>query len=86
MSKQIPVLWFKNLPEKEQEDFKSLLRSNFRTLDRLRQMLRDDLKALEALEENDDTYSNGYPFTQAFYNGRRRELKHILSYLSFLED
>lgn len=85
-SSSIPSTWFRHLPPDEQDDFKELLRSNHRVLGRLKEILEEDLSELERKEETDETYSAGYPYKQAYYNGQRKQIKQALKYLAFLED
>jgi hypothetical protein len=84
--KAIPTPWFKHLPPEEQEEFKLSLRANHRVLSRLKALVLEDLRIIEDNEDRDDYYSEGYPYKQAFHNGERKGLKHILNYLSFLEE
>jgi hypothetical protein len=84
--KPIATAWFKHLPVEEQEEFKKSLRAGHRILDRLKQLIREDCDAIAASEEKEENYNDGYPYRQAFLNGRRKSLKHVLEYLSFLED
>jgi hypothetical protein len=84
--KPIATAWFKHLPVEEQEEFKKSLRASHRILDRLKTLLIEDVDLIANVEEKDDTYTDGYPYKQAFLNGRRKSLKHVLDYLSFLED
>lgn len=87
MPKNVPTDWIKDIADPvEQEEFKKSLRANYRILDKMRKMLLEDLRALDDKEEKQETYDSGYPYLQAHLNGRRQSIKHMLNYLSFLED
>lgn len=84
--KSIPTPWFKHLPPDEQEEFKLSLRASHRVLSRLRELINEDCAAIDTSEEKEENYNDGYPYKQAFLNGQRKSLKHMLNLLSFLED
>lgn len=84
--KNIPVDWFKHLPPEEQEAFKESLRANHRILSRLRDIVQTDIQMLAEKEETENEYDGGYPYKQAFFNGKRASLRHIINLLSFLEE
>lgn len=86
MKKPIPTVWFKHLPDEEQESFKDSLRANHHILDRLNDILGEELQGLIQLEDAPATYDSGYPFRQAQINGMRKALRQIQKYLSFLEE
>ncbi len=86
-SKNVPTAWIRDIADPvEQEEFVKSLRANYRVLDKVRKLLLEDLRTLDDKEAKEETYDNGYPYLQAHLNGRRQAIKHMLDYLSFLED
>lgn len=84
--KNIPTKWFQNLPADQQEEFKEVLRASHRTLERLKDMLSQDLERLRDIEEDIEFYDRDSVTKYAHVNGRKAALKHVLQYLSFLEE
>lgn len=87
MMKELPVQWFKHLPEKDQGEFIALVRGNHRLLSRLLEIIDQRLYDLDTKEETEQTYKEpSYAYLQAFINGRRASLKDIRKLLDFMED
>jgi hypothetical protein len=87
LKKPVPVDWFRNLPEDEQEKFKELLRSSHRVLGRQKKILEQRLVDLEIKEVAEASYENpAWAYKQAHLNGRRAAIHDLLKLLDFLED
>lgn len=85
-TKPIPTVWFRHLPDEEQEDFKETLKSSFRVLDRMRAIVKDLEAQVEKLEGDPSTYDAGYAYKQAHLNGLKKAYQNVLQTLSFLEE
>jgi len=79
------TLWFQHLPSKEQEEFKSLVLSSHKVLDRLREIVYNKIKSGEMSRKTD--YDNpSWPYLQADKNGEQRAYKEMLDLLTFNSD
>lgn len=81
----LSVEWTKGLVGDEKDKFEDLVRNSTTLLTRLERIINDKLDVLDRKETSEDFHdSAGYPFNQAFVNGRRAELESILQLLQFL--
>lgn len=77
--------WFRHLPKEEQKDFEEYVRSSVQILSRLQTLLKEKEGSLTVAESKPETYDAGYPYRQAFFNGRRAGLQDTLRLLEFLD-
>ncbi len=89
-SKNIATVWTSHLKSKEdKEDFENTLRSRLNgdsITDRLVAIIKNRLDQIERQESSITNYdSSAWPYRQADMNGRRAELKVLLSLLTIKE-
>lgn len=70
--------WNSHLTGESAESFKELVLSSETVLSRLKTIIQDALKAIEAEEIKETSYDvPGWDYKQAFLNGRKAGLKEI---------
>lgn len=85
-TKALQTAWVKHLPEgKEKEDFISLVRNSRLVLGRLKDVLDEQLQGIARTEGSPETYDSGYPYLQAYMNGRRQAFLDLRKLVEFLD-
>ena len=76
--------WFRHLKPEEQKDFKGAVLNSRTALDRLREIITDELRSLDNSETNDNQFEDpNWAFKQSYRNGQRSKLKSLLNLLEF---
>ena len=86
MSRGLSTEWTRGVPEDERKDFEKLVRGNTLLLSRLLQIIEQRLVGITKEEGKFEIYSDGYPFKQAYLNGKKVALRDLKALLSFMED
>lgn len=76
--------WASHLSKEEREDFLDYVESQHRLLARLKDMLEAKYASQGSVEFSYDTYDAGYPFRQAFINGKKAAITEVLDLLNFI--
>lgn len=81
--------WFpsrvRNGSKEEREKFEKMIRGSASGLGRLKTIVEEELRAVEAPKPLDD-YDPGWPFKQADRLGQIRSYKKLLTLLEFIND
>lgn len=76
--------WFRHLKPEDQENFKNAVLNSTTALSRLREILTEELDALDKIETTDAQFSTpNWENHQAYRNGQRSKLRSLLSLLNF---
>lgn len=84
MSRDIQIEWVKHLKRgtKEYEEFKSLVRNSTTILDRLSDILKEQMDALETSELSEKQYDqSNWAMLQAHRNGKKQQIVATLALL-----
>ena len=79
------IAWTQNLANSSEQkrDFEEMLRKSTPILERLKQLIEEKEAAFNRTEFNPSEYeAAGWPFKQAYLNGRRAELASIKTLLT----
>lgn len=83
----LPSRWVSHLSNQDQDskaNFESAVRNSTTALYRLKDILLEDLDAIERVENSEKQFEDpNWSHKQAFWNGQRSRLHSILSLLNF---
>jgi hypothetical protein len=88
LTQPLPLKWLQHLPQDtdDAKRFEQAVRSSTLVLGRLRDILEEDLEALDRQETSEDQYKlPAWDCLQAHRNGDRARLRKILNLLSFMD-
>lgn len=76
--------WFRHVKPEDQENFKATIRNSRTALDRLKEIITDELRSLDNSEMSEDQFEDpNWPFKQSYRNGQRSKIKSLLNLLDF---
>jgi hypothetical protein len=80
-------IWSRHLPDDRRKNFEDLVKNSTTVLERLRQLIDEELNALDGKEETESDFdSPAWAQKQAFRNGKRTGLKRVRQLLSFIPE
>lgn len=78
---KISLEWYRGLSGKDKDDLHGILVANTQLFRALSEIIKMKIAALQTEESRLEHYSEGYPYKQAFLNGRKAALTDILQIL-----
>ena len=79
--------WTKHLPKDEHEDFRKTIRAHRVVLDRLKELLEEDLEACKKSQSSKIHYRDAcWPMFQADHIGEQRALEKVIKLITLDEE
>lgn len=80
----LPTIWIRHLPSENHQSFEDAIRNSTVMTGRLRQIIQEELDALDRTEASDKQFEfPNWDYKQAFQNGQRSKLRFLLNILTF---